>query len=1381
MLTLLLLCTGVLSAHAKVIEEKTLATLQSPTGITWDGTNKTFSWSSQYGNQLHNIGLPNGDISGYEKLVVDCDIQEGDGYRIMFYADGHGTNAGGISIITESGKKEFLLKDFNMDADYLKKCSEICLSGYNGGGKVKVNSVYLTKPVKVVYATFASPTGITWDGTNKTFSWSSQYGNQLHNIGLPNGDISGYEKLVVDCDIQEGDGYRIMFYADGHGTNAGGISIITESGKKEFLLKDFNMDADYLKKCSEICLSGYNGGGKVKVNSVYLTKPVKVVYATFASPTGITWDGTNKTFSWSSQYGNQLHNIGLPNGDISGYEKVVVDCEILEGDSYRIMFYANNKGTTAGGTTVINSSGVKEFLLKDFAMDADYLKDNSEFCLSGNGGSGKVKVNSVYFVMPADPLAPFKAALQTEIDNATEINTTNPNTNLANIIADAQTTLANPAATEQDLTDAQELLKAASALKSSIDKANETNPVAYSEESFTNLQNAALTADGELADAAATKASLEAAQKALQKVVDALVLKNGFTDLTKADYNDGTCDYNLDKSVDMVYGQAGVDKGKYANLIDYDRLIVTVTEGAPRFCFNRETADGADADNEADSKMIDIPTKAWGSLRYLTVSADKKVYTIDLQKMGVEKGKVLLHAIKGADGANVTVTGIYKVNTSNIDVQQQSIGRLKGNDLYPDAGALSMPLTNEDNMILNPTKESKEDIRLWENENGTVELQIKKGSTFFIQTASEGKTVYKIKFVGDNIKLVCSNGTFEVPEKPNYKTVVWDGDIDAVKFWAVEDMKLTLVRVYSRPSDTNTDLYEKNDDEVAKAVVDALKRTLKEANATDLKDMTDESVEAFNEALAGARMQEEMKTSIVDIEAARLALKDAIAGLKEKPASGEIIVDLDGSLYHNWSEVSGTAEDKGAVPGGGVILDEEVAIGGSIWGNLSGAVPYLDYANITDFTEMRIEGTPGATIRIMCNRTTDEGPIYEIKPTFDADGKITVKISDLKFLNGGTPCDFVCLQSIKVPASWAGGTMAATIKSIKLVKIVPVDIVEDFDASFYHNWSEVSGTAEDKGVVAGGGVKLGEEVAIGGSIWGNLSGAVPYLDYANITDFTEMRIEGTPGATIRIMCNRTTDEGPIYEIKPTFDADGKITVKISDLKFLNGGTPCDFVCLQSIKVPASWAGGTMPATITSIKIVKKSGVEPEPTPEPAKNDLTKEIFKKWSGIDAEATSESTGCDLVLNTEVGPGSIVYGNASVSYLTYANLKGYKELVINGTPGMQLRVLFNRQEVDGDDPNGGALTELNPTIGEDGKAVIDLLDAALNGAARLNAIKTGWGSPAGTITGFELVEGGSVGVVNVKANNKPQRIYNLGGQLLNKPVKGINIIDGKKVYIP
>ena len=177
-----------------------------------------------------------------------------------------------------------------------------------------------------------------------------------------------------------------------------------------------------------------------------------------------------------------------------------------------------------------------------------------------------------------------------------------------------------------------------------------------------------------------------------------------------------------------------------------------------------------------------------------------------------------------------------------------------------------------------------------------------------------------------------------------------------------------------------------------------------------------------------------------------------IAGVVNVLAQSEEVVDFDASFYHNWSEVSGTATDNGLVAGGGVVIGEEVAIGGTIWGNLSGAVPYKDYANITDYTELRFEGTPGATIRLMCNRIEDEGPIYEIKPTIGDDGKLTVKISDLKFLNGGTPCDFVCLQSIKVPASWAGGTMAATITSIKIVKIssetpVAQDVTFNFNAA----------------------------------------------------------------------------------------------------------------------------------------------------------------------------------------------------------------------------------------------------------------------------------------------------------------------------------------------
>ena len=318
--------------------------------------------------------------------------------------------------------------------------------------------------------------------------------------------------------------------------------------------------------------------------------------------------------------------------------------------------------------------------------------------------------------------------------------------------------------------------------------------------------------------------------------------------------------------------------------------------------------------------------------------------------------------------------------------------------------------------------------------------------------------------------------------------------------------------------------------------------------------------------------------------------------------------------------------------------------------------------------------------------------------------------------------------------------MALAMLTVGVVNVnAQEDEIIDFDESFYHNWSEVSATATDNGE-AGGGVKIGEEVALGGTIWGNLSGSVPYLCYANITEYSELRFEGTPGAVIRLMCNRTVDEGPIYEIKPTIGEDGKLTVNISDLKYLNGGTPCDFVCLQSIKVPAGWQGGTTAATITSIKIVKPG--DPLSVPKASlKNainegkkqnafgktaasfavlttaisdgetelanasataeslnaaakaitdaiaglklqdgytNLTKDMYYIWDSATAPTTgsSNSGACDYVLFSSTGQP---YGNGGVPLLSFADLSTFDKFVILATGGTP-RILLNRDVDNG-----------------------------------------------------------------------------------------------------
>lgn len=188
-------------------------------------------------------------------------------------------------------------------------------------------------------------------------------------------------------------------------------------------------------------------------------------------------------------------------------------------------------------------------------------------------------------------------------------------------------------------------------------------------------------------------------------------------------------------------------------------------------------------------------------------------------------------------------------------------------------------------------------------------------------------------------------------------------------------------------------------------------------------------------------------------------------------------------------------------------------------------------------------------------------------------------------------------------------------------------------------------------------------------------------------------------------------------------------------------------------------------------------------------DLKSDMFQEWTGIDetAEPTENPIGCAYEVGTgDKGAGTTMFGNPSVVWKTYADLSAYDHLLIVGTPGLQLRVLFNRLEVGngGGDGNGGALTELNPTIGEDGLVDVDLKAENLNGAARLNAIKLGWGSPAGQFTKLQVVKGAYdpvvVGVNTVKAAAEGDAIYSISGQRLAQPKKGLNIINGKKVVI-
>ena len=129
------------------------------------------------------------------------------------------------------------------------------------------------------------------------------------------------------------------------------------------------------------------------------------------------------------------------------------------------------------------------------------------------------------------------------------------------------------------------------------------------------------------------------------------------TEPTTSSAANGAC--VLNESTGLPYGDGGVYYLNYADLSDYTKLIVTVSEGTPRFLFNRAVDQGAYNSDESQSLLLEIPKKGEWTDRFWT--SEGNVYTVDLAKIVEEKGYARLNCIKGANWANVTVTSMELV------------------------------------------------------------------------------------------------------------------------------------------------------------------------------------------------------------------------------------------------------------------------------------------------------------------------------------------------------------------------------------------------------------------------------------------------------------------------------------------------------------------------------------------------------------------------------------------------------------------------------------------------------------------------------------------------------------------------------------------------
>ena len=192
--------------------------------------------------------------------------------------------------------------------------------------------------------------------------------------------------------------------------------------------------------------------------------------------------------------------------------------------------------------------------------------------------------------------------------------------------------------------------------------------------------------------------------------------------------------------------------------------------------------------------------------------------------------------------------------------------------------------------------------------------------------------------------------------------------------------------------------------------------------------------------------------------------------------------------------------------------------------------------------------------------------------------------------------------------------------------------------------------------------------------------------------------------------------------------------------------------------------------------------------------MAADMFHEWDGTDADAqiVKMNIGAELNYKLTLGGGGVIAGLSAVSEYQYADLTEYDKIVIRGTGN--LRILSNRQ-------NNSERTwkELQVTVDEsspywdsDYQSLIipleDLKDRLNNKGGEhledyihLNAIKVNWNANA-LVKGLYLIPKGGTNDIadNSFRTANDGRYYNLNGQVIDHPTKGIYIKNGKKYVI-
>ena len=189
--------------------------------------------------------------------------------------------------------------------------------------------------------------------------------------------------------------------------------------------------------------------------------------------------------------------------------------------------------------------------------------------------------------------------------------------------------------------------------------------------------------------------------------------------------------------------------------------------------------------------------------------------------------------------------------------------------------------------------------------------------------------------------------------------------------------------------------------------------------------------------------------------------------------------------------------------------------------------------------------------------------------------------------------------------------------------------------------------------------------------------------------------------------------------------------------------------------------------------------------------LTASMFHEWdgTGADAQPLDKPVHVDWNFGVNAGGGTAIAGFVNVDHNQFADLTDYDRLVLRGS-GNGIRILANRLVSHG--PWKQITVSFNafdPYWDADLQAIVvplaDLKNARTNeGVSRpdsfvhLHVLKVDWASNANVSGAYLIPSEEQLDIATTTAERHDNRVYNLNGQLVSRPARGIFIKNGRKV---